>query len=123
MKTFYLLLSLIVLTSTALSATGNPEKSVTIIDAKTVTVTTSSADSELFIDAFYNEDKERFEFNTVEEINFVHVYNDSGQMELQLSTKSKKVKLGMSLFEKGVYRIGFLATGSNQIRFTNVTIK
>jgi len=123
MKTFYLLLSLIVLTSTAFSATGNPEKSVTIIDAKTVTVTTSDSDAELFIDAFFNKDKERFEFNTVEEINFVQVYNVSGQMEFQLSTRSKKVKLGLSLFEKGEYRLGFLVEGDERIRFTNVTIK
>lgn len=123
MKTFLLFLSLIVYTTSAFSATGNPEKTVTMIDIKTVTVTTSDSDSELFVESFYNEEKERFEFNTNEEINFVQIYNKSGQMELQLPAMSKKVKLGMSLFEKGDYRLGFLVEGKGQIRFTNVTIK
>jgi len=123
MKTFLSTLFVIVLTMTAASATGNPEKAVTIIESKTVTATTSDTGSELFITAEFNENQKRFEFNTGKEINFVQIFNEKGQMEMQLPVMSKNIKLGMSLFEKGEYKLGFIVKGTSKIQFTNVTIE
>jgi len=123
MKTFLSTLFVIVLTITAASATGNPETAVTIIESKTVTATTSDAGSELFLTADFNENQKRFEFNTGKEINFVQIFNEKGQMEMQLPVMSKNIKLGMSLFEKGEYKLGFIVKGTSKIQFTNVTIE
>ena len=92
------------------------------INAKTVTVTTSEVDSKLFVSAEFNEQQKRFEFNTGKEVNFVQIYNAEGQMEMQLPAMSKSIKLGMSLFEKGDYKLGFIVKGTSRIQFTNVTI-
>ncbi len=122
MKTFLSILFVIVLTTTAALASGNPKSAVTIIESKTVTVTTSEVDSHLFESAEFNEDQQRFEFNTGKEVNFVQIFNADGQMEMQLPAMSKSIKLGMSLFKKGEYKLGFIVKGTSNIQFTNVTI-
>ncbi|MDA8693121.1 hypothetical protein N9L92_03595 [Saprospiraceae bacterium] len=122
MKTFLSILFVNVVLISALSASGDPVRVVTIMENKTVTVTTSESDAELFLSAVFNEGQNRFEFNTGKEINFVQIFNSEGQMEMQLPAMSKNIKLGMSLFEKGEYKLGFIVKGTSDIQFTNVTI-
>lgn len=122
MKTFLSILFVTVLTMTAALASGNPKTAVTIIKAETVTVTTSELDSKLFVSAEFNEDQRRFEFNTEKEVSFIQIFNNKDQMIMQLPAMSKDIKLGMSLFNKGDYKLGFLIEGTTVIQFTNVTI-
>ena len=123
MKTILSILFLNVVLLSSPSASGDPVGVVTILENKTVTITTSEADSELFLTAIFNEGQNRFEFNTGKEVNFVQIFNADGQMEMQLPAMSKNIKLGMSLFEKGSYKLGFIVKGTSDIQFTNVNIK
>jgi hypothetical protein len=122
MKLFLSILFVNVALLTSLTASGDPVGLVTIMKNKTVTVTTSESNAELFLSATFNEGHNRFEFNTGKEINFVQIFNEEGQMEMQLPAMSKNVKLGMSLFEKGNYKLGFIVKGESDIQFTEVTI-
>ena len=122
MKKFLSILFVNVVLLSSLTASGDPVSHVTIMNTKTVTVTTSESNAELFLSAVYNQGQDRFEFNTDKEINFVQIFNAEGQMEMQLPAMSKNIKLGMSLFEKGNYKLGFIVKGTSNIQFTDVTI-
>jgi hypothetical protein len=108
---------------TAYSAPGNPIEAVTIIETKTVTVTTDALNTSLFVTAEFDENSQRFEFNTGKEIQFVQIFDNEDKLVMQLPTNSKNVKLGLSLFDKGEYKLGFIVLGQKDIQFTDVSVK
>ena len=56
-------------------------------------------------------------------VNMIQVYNDGGDIEMMIPIGSTKVNLGMSLFDKGSYRIAFTIEGLSEVQFTNLEVK
>jgi len=56
-------------------------------------------------------------------VSMIQVYNMNGDLEMMLPIGSTKVNLGMSLFSKGTYRIGFMVEGLSEVQFTSLQIK
>lgn len=110
--------------SSMLLATGNPTKKVIILENESITIKTNTeSDASLFTEAFYNKKDKSLEFNTEVEITFVQIFSTDGQLEFQLPTMSKNVKIGMSFFDKGDYKLGFIVKGKENIQFTEVNIR
>jgi len=107
--------------SVAYSSTDPVVKKVSLIENALVKVTISSADSELFSLASY--DGKNLEFETIEEISFVQIFNSKGKLEFQLPVMSDRVTIGQSLIAKGNYKIGFILKGADEVHFTNVSVK
>jgi len=116
MKKLFALILITSLASSVAFSTGNPVEKTTILKSEKITVTTNSS-SALFSDAFFNEKDNSLEFKTEVEINFVQIFNTDGEMEFQLPTMSKNVKIGMSFFEEGDYKLGFIIKGKDDITF------
>lgn len=124
MKNLFLLFIAIISTASVSFATGDPVEKITILESKTVTVISSNeSDASLFVETNYNESDETIEFNTEVEISFVQIFNPDGELEFQLPAMSKNVKIGMSFFEKGDYKLGFVIDGKENIQFTDVNIR
>jgi len=102
-------------------ANNNPTKSVKLVETSEVSVSVELDElSAFFKSASYDSDGEQLEYMTFEDITFVQIYNQAGDLEFQLPVQSTKVKIGKSLFGKGEYKVGFLIDGKSTIHFSTV---
>ena len=76
-----------------------------------------------FLSTTYNADQEQLEYMTFEDITFIQIFNEAGDLEFQLPVQSSKVLIGKSLFGEGEYKIGFLLDGKSTIHFSTVNFK
>ena len=56
-------------------------------------------------------------------VEMIQIFNGEGELEMMLPIDSKKVNLGLSLFDGGNYRMGFQIEGIEDIQFTSLVIK
>lgn len=122
MKTILTTLTISILFSITTFASGDPVKGITILDAENITITTAG-DATFFTTATVSSKDKSINFNTVEEVDFIQIFNAEGGLEFQLPAQSKKIKLNNSLFEKGDYKLAFIIKNNKEIKFTDLTIK
>jgi len=102
-------------------ATSDPVKSIKLLETSEISV---SGDGEsFFISATYDSDAEQLEYMTFDDITFVQIFNQDGDLEFQLPVQSTKVLIGKSLFGSGEYKLGFLIDGKSTIHFSTVNFK
>ena len=56
-------------------------------------------------------------------VSMIQVYKLDGELEMVLPIGSDEVDLGLSLFESGSYKLGFMVDGIEDMQFTNLKIK
>lgn len=52
----------------------------------------------------------------------IQVFNDEGEIEMMFPVSSTKVNLGLSLFESGTYKLGFIMEGESKIHYANISV-
>jgi len=122
-----LLLSLVSL-STSLGANpiktknkGNVVKAVAIFKTAEVEFyMAETAASDFFSHAGFNTETDNVEFVTKDEIKYLQIFNQKGKLQYQLPVMSNKLKISRKMFNTGVYKIGFIVQGGNNIEFSNL---
>ncbi len=121
------LLILVVLTfSFSVSALGNniADGKVKIVENAKVEFTVSEGfDLDFILSSGYNDESEKLEFLFDATINMIQVYNDLGELEMVLPISSKKLSLGMSLFDQGNYKIGFVLDNTDEVKYTELLVR
>ncbi len=118
MKNILTFCTAVIFSITSLSAMNVPE---TLISSPEVIVV-ALEEVNIFLDADYNEDSENVEFNTVNEISVVQIFNEAGELQFQLPVMSTQVRINKNLFSHGNSKLGFILKGEKSIHFTQVTI-
>lgn len=120
MKNLINLIASIILTITLSFANTPP---VVLISEAAVEVVVIEESKYVFESADFNSSDENLSFTTATDIQFVQIFNASGQMEFQLPVSTDNVKINKNLFDKGAYKLGFILEGDAQPHFTQVTIR
>jgi len=76
----------------------------------------------LFTSIQYNNRKERLSFETKLPILLIQIYNEVGDLELQLPVGSDVVHLSKNLFNSGEYNMKFLFEGEKDFQSTELTV-
>jgi len=121
MKNLILILSLSLATIGASFANHNPESSKVVYKSEHITV--SANNSELISLAHFNVEESSIDFETYQEVSFIQIFDDEGNLKFQLPTSSDKVRISKNLFEKGQNRVGFLFSDKSELKFAEVNIK
>ncbi len=122
MKNLILIFAAVMSFNVAFASNGEGE--VKVIDAERVSVSLDNeGQKDFIISSNYNVDAEKVEFLFKNNVSMIQVYDANGNVEMVLPIGTTDVSLGLSLFEPGTYRMGFMVDGMNDIQFTNVTIK
>lgn len=125
MKNIFTVLSFILFTSLSTYATTtNP---VTGDDNLVLDNTEASFTWERFSSVVsnttYNEFEQYFTIETEKTINFLQVLNAAGDVDYLLPIGAKVLKLALSDFEKGAYRINLLVEGESKFLTTELVKK
>ncbi len=77
----------------------------------------------LIISTEFNTEYENISMIFNSSVNMIQVFNTEGEMEMMLPIGSEEVDLGMSLFQSGDYKLGFMVEGIDEVQFTNLLVK
>jgi len=121
-KTIFTFVLSVLLTAAALAST-NPVKDVKLIDTENVIVSIDVTQSSVFTAANFNAVNESLVFETKDDISFIQIFNEQGDLEFQLPVMSNKVTIGKGIIGAGEYKLGFMIKGLDKIQFTQVNIK
>jgi len=103
---------------------GVHEESRAIVENAKVELTLEDEDQKEFIlSSVFEADKDNIAMVFESNVSTIQVFNADGELELMFPVGSEKVNLGMSLFEEGSYKMGFVVDGINGIQYTNLLIK
>ena len=124
MKNLFLILATVISFSTLSFASNIGDGSLAIVKSERVELSLESeGQKEFILSSSFNIEEENISMNFVSEVSTVQIFNKEGELEMMFPIGSTKVNLGMSLFEDGDYRMGFVVEGMDDIQFTNLTVK
>jgi len=124
MKKVILSFAIVIASLTISFASTEPAKIIKVVETTEVSVTAEEDSMKSFFkSANYNSENEQLEYMTFEDITFVQIFDEAGDLVFQLPVQSTKVLIGKSLFGDGEYKLGFLIDGKATIHFSTVNFK
>lgn len=77
---------------------------------------------DLIKSSIFNDTQNQLSFEFESEVHMITIINENDEIEMMFPVSSKKVNLGLSLFNQGLYKMGFLIEGQNEVQYTSITI-
>lgn len=113
---------LFALSLSSISFANNDPAKVILLESQDVVLSLSNAD-QINIFTTIDSNSNTIDFASNDEINFVQIFDEEGELQFQLMVDSKKVHLGKSLFKSGNYKLGFLIKGQSDVYFSDLEVK
>ena len=124
MKNLFLIIATVISFTTLSFASNIGDGSLAIVKSERVDLSLESeGQKEFILSSSFNVEEENVSMNFVSEVSMVQIFNSEGELEMMFPIGSTKVNLGMSLFEDGEYRMGFMVDGMEEVQFTKLTVK
>jgi len=102
-------------------ANGNPSKFY-LVDSEKISISTQKSDLEFFDSVRYNANQENLSFDLKDEVAFLQIFDDMDNLLYQLPVMTSKIKLGGGIFDKGVYKLGFIMKDSKELHFAQIVV-
>lgn len=123
MKTSLITFTLLLSSLTAIHATSIIEKSFSLIENKVLSLSLENEDQKsLIVSTKFCPTDECIVMEFQNNLIMIQLYNEKGEIEMMFPVASKKVNLGISLFESGKYKLGFTIEGECNVQFANISI-
>lgn len=124
MKNLLLIIAITFSFATASMASNIGDDKLALIKSDNVEVSLDNIDQKSFIlYSAIDAGNETLQFIFDNSVSMIQVYKLDGELEMVLPIGSDEVDLGLSLFESGSYKLGFMVDGIEDMQFTNLKIK
>lgn len=124
MKNLFLILAIASIFFTSETVYGFGDGDLAIIKSSIAEVSLENENQKKFIlFSSIDTDTETLQFIFENSVSMIQVYSDGGDLEMVLPIGSDEVDLGLSLFDAGNYKLGFMVDGIDEMQFTNLKIK
>jgi len=124
MKNLFLIFATVLSFTTVSFASNIGDGTLAIVKTERVELSLENeGQKEFILSSSFNVEDENVAMTFAAEVSMVQIFNTDGELEMMFPIGSTKVNLGMSLFEDGQYRMGFLVDGMDDVQFTNLTVK
>jgi len=78
---------------------------------------------EFIISSVFQSEDDKIAMVFESKVTTIQIFNNEGELEMMFPVESTDVNLGMSLFEEGSYRMGFLVDGISEVQYTKLQVK
>jgi len=124
MKNLILIFAIATSFTTATFASNIGDGTLAIVKSERVEVTLENeGQKEFIISSAFEADQDQIAMVFDANVSMIQVFNNDGEVEMMFPVGSENVNLGMSLFETGEYKVGFMVDGYDEVQFTNMNIK
>jgi len=114
-----------VLSFTAVSFASNiGDGTLAIVKSTKVEMTLENeGQREYIISSVFEAENDNIALVFESDVSMIQIFNLEGELEMMFPVGSTDVNLGMSLFEEGSYRMGFLVEGVSDVQYTKLQVK
>jgi len=114
-----------VLSFTAVSFASNiGDGTLAIVKSTKVEMTLENeGQKEYIISSVFEAENDNIALVFESDVSMIQIFNLEGELEMMFPVGSTDVNLGMSLFEEGSYRMGFLVEGVSDVQYTKLQVK
>ena len=124
MKNFILILAIATSFTTATFASNIGDGSLAIVKNERVELSLENeGQKEFIISSAFEVDQNQIAMVFESNVSMIQIFDENGEIAMMFPVGSENVNLGMSLFEGGNYKMGFMVDGIDEVQFTNLTIK
>ncbi len=121
MKNLLLILFTIVGISSTVLSSGEPRTLISHADVNAVM--DSEASSSYILFSSYNIENKMMDFITKNPVSMIQIFKENGDLEMVVPIYSDEVSVGLSQFQKGKYKIGFIIDGVDSPQFMDIDVK
>lgn len=122
MKNLIIVVSFLVFSTVGFSNT-TPEPLTNLVSSSEMVLTVKSNAASMFELAEITDDKSNIDFIVKENVEFVQIINNKGDVEFMLPVDSKKVRINKSLFGSDDYKLGFKIGNASDLYLVKVKMK
>lgn len=123
MKNFLLTFATILASIASLHATNIGDGEISLIKNEILSFSLDNeGQRDMIISTVYNNNEKCITMEFESELVMIQLYNSNGELDLMFPVSSKKVNLGMSLFNAGTYTIGFMVDGKSKVEYAQISI-
>ncbi len=124
MKNLILIFAIAISFTTATFASNIGDGTLAIVKSEKVDITLDNeGQKEFIISSAFEADQDQIAMVFEANVSMIQILNNDGEIEMMFPVGSETVNLGMSLFDTGDYKVGFMVDGYDDVQFTNMTIK
>lgn len=121
MKNLFIALLMTIGFATTISATSGPTELFKHEDVEATVEITKERNYILF--SSYDTANKMMDFILENPVKMVQIYKENGDLEMMVPVGSDEVSLGLTQFDKGNYKVGFILDGVDSPQFMNLTVK
>lgn len=108
-----------VLFSAAFAGDGKIE----VMSSSAVSMSTSEYMADFIISSKFNLEDKNVDMVFASNINMIQIFDMEGEIISIIPIGSDELRMGLSLFDKGNYRLGFLIDGEADIQYADISVK
>ena len=124
MKNLFLIIATVLSFSATAFASNIGDGSLAILKSERIDLSVESEiQKEFILSTSFSAKEESVNMVFDSNVEMVQVYNTNGELEMMFPVGSDNVSLGLSLFENGQYRMGFVVDGMDDVQFTKLVVK
>ena len=124
MKNLILIFAIATSFTTATFASNIGDGTLAIVKSEKVEITLDNeGQKEFILSSAFEADNNQIAMVFSSNVSMIQVFNQDGEVEMMFPVGSEIVNLGMSLFETGDYKVGFMVDGYSDVQYTNMMIK
>ena len=124
MKNLILTIATVLSFSAASIASNIGDGTLAIVKSDKVEMTLENESQKNFIvSSVFEAENDNIAIVFESNVSMIQLFNNEGELEMMFPVESTDVNLGMSLFEEGSYRMGFVVEGISEVQYTNLQVK
>ncbi len=95
---------------------------ISILNSAVVELSINDYLSDFIVSSTFNLDDNNIDIQFSTAINLIQVFDLEGELISIIPIDSNDVRMGLSLFEEGNYKLGFLIEGVSEIQYADISI-
>lgn len=124
MKTVFLTIATILTLTVNSYASNIIIGELAVISSDRVELTLETVEQKQFIlSSKYDDVYENLGLTFESQVQIIQIFNKDGGIEMLIPIDSKVINLGLSMFDSGKYKMGFVIEGIEETQFTSLVIK
>jgi len=96
---------------------------IKIMTSSAVSISTTEYMAEFILSSKFNLEDKNVDMVFASNINMIQIFDTEGDIISIIPIGSDELRMGLSLFDKGSYKLGFLIEGEADIQYADISVK
>lgn len=95
---------------------------IEVLSNSTIKITATEFMADFILSSKFNLEDENVDMVFASSINMIQIFDTKGEIVSIIPIGSDELRMGLSLFDKGNYKLGFLIDGEADIQYADISV-